>query len=187
MKKLISGLLAAVMIMGSAAVLPEGSIANDMVIVSSAANSTKKPKKTAVKSVKSTKANKLTVKYKKVSNASGYQIKYSTTKKFTKATSNTVTVKGKSKTTKTISGLKGGKTYYVKVRAYRTVKGKKYYSAYSKAKKASVKKTKTKKQDINYDYKMDLIYLFANYCNNAQLIDKTVDLTGYAVTPITTQ
>ena len=35
--------------------------------------------------------------------------------------------------------LTAGKTYYVRIRAYKTVKGKKYYSAWSKVKDAKVK------------------------------------------------
>ena len=38
-----------------------------------------------------------------------------------------------------ITGLKKGKTYYVKVRTYKTVKGKKYYSGWSKVKTVKVK------------------------------------------------
>ena len=47
----------------------------------------------------------------------------------------TVTVKGAKKTTKTIKKLKNKKTYYVQVRTYKSVDGKRYYSKWSKAKK----------------------------------------------------
>ena len=43
-----------------------------------------------------------------------------------------VTVKGAKTLSKTVTDLKKGKTYYVKVRAYKLVNGKKLYGAYSK-------------------------------------------------------
>ena len=43
-----------------------------------------------------------------------------------------MTVSGSKTLTKTVTNLKKGKTYYVKVRAYKTVNGKKLYGAYSK-------------------------------------------------------
>ena len=84
-----------------------------------------------------------TVKWKKKS-CTGYQVQYSTSKKFAKKNTKTVKVK-KAKTTKaTVKKLKGKKKYYVRVRTYKTVKKKKYYSKWSanysvttKAKKGS--------------------------------------------------
>ncbi|MBR1752475.1 MAG: hypothetical protein IJ740_16675 [Ruminococcus sp.] len=97
------------------------------------------PKKTTVKKLTSPKTKQLKVTYKKVSGATGYQVTYSTSKKSTKATTKTVTVKGAGKLSKTVKSLKKGKTYYVKVRSYKTVSGKKYYSSYTAAKKIKVK------------------------------------------------
>ena len=65
----------------------------------------------------------------KTAEVSGYQIVCATDKKFTKNVVKT-TVSGKS-LSKTITGLKKGKTYYVKLRAYKTVNGKKIYGLYS--------------------------------------------------------
>ncbi len=71
-----------------------------------------------------------TVKWKKKS-CTGYQVQYSTSKKFAKKNTKTVKVK-KAKTTKaTVKKLKGKKKYYVRVRTYKTVKKKKYYSKWS--------------------------------------------------------
>ena len=72
----------------------------------------------------------------KTAEVSGYQIVCATDKKFTKSVVKT-TVSGKS-LTKTVTGLKKGKTYYVKVRAYKTVNGKKLYGLYSSVKSQKV-------------------------------------------------
>ena len=89
-------------------------------------------KKSAIKTAKRSQNNKkLKLTLKKVRDIDGYQIKYSTSKKFTKKTTKTIKVKG---TTKTIKKLKK-KTYYVKVRAYKKVNGKTYYSKWSTVKK----------------------------------------------------
>ncbi|MBR1752425.1 MAG: leucine-rich repeat domain-containing protein [Ruminococcus sp.] len=95
-----------------------------------------KPAKTAVKKLTSPKAKKLKVTYKKAAGAGKYQITYSTSKKYTAKTTKTATT---TKLTKTISKLKSGKTYYVKVRAVKTVKGIDYKSKYSAVKKIKVK------------------------------------------------
>ena len=68
--------------------------------------------------------------------ASGYQIKLSTSKKFTKKTTKTVKVKSSKSTVKK---LKSKKKYYVKVRAYKTKNGKTVYSAWSKIKTVKTK------------------------------------------------
>ncbi len=71
----------------------------------------------------------LTVKWAKGSGITGYQIEYSLKKNF--KDKKTVTVK-KAATTKTVlKKLQAKKTYYVRIRTYKTVNGKKYYSAWS--------------------------------------------------------
>ncbi|WP_028510369.1 hypothetical protein [Ruminococcus sp. NK3A76] len=94
------------------------------------------PRKTAISKVTSPKTKQLKVIYSKVDGVTGYMIAYSTSSKFTKDTTKTACAK---KTAKTITKLKKGKTYYVKVRTYKTVDGKKYYSGYSDVKKIKVK------------------------------------------------
>ncbi len=117
-------------------------------------------KKPAIKKIiRGNNSKKVKVIYEKVKGVSGYQIKYSTSKKFTKNTTKTITVKRikrivsktdnvkksianttKQKTTKkTITKLKAN-TYYFKVRAYKIVNGKTYYSEWSKVRKTIVKK-----------------------------------------------
>jgi hypothetical protein len=73
----------------------------------------------------------LKVKWQKNTLASGYQIVYSTDKKFVTG-KKYVTVGKKTVTSKKISKLKSGKKYYVKIRAYKLVNGKKIYSNFSK-------------------------------------------------------
>lgn len=74
------------------------------------------------------------VSYKKSSGVTGYQIVYSTSKDF--KNSKTKEIEG---TSVTIKSLNKKKTYYVKVRAYQTINGKKVYSSYTKAVKVSLK------------------------------------------------
>jgi len=69
------------------------------------------------------------IKWQKVTGASGYQVKYSLKKK---SGYNTATIKKAKIRTYTQTGLKKGKTYYVKVRAYRKVKGKNIYGSWAK-------------------------------------------------------
>ena len=94
------------------------------------------PKKTTLKTVKSPKTKQLKATYTKVAGVTGYQVTYSTSSKFTKKTTKSVNASG---TSKTISKLTKGKTYYVKVRTYKTVGKTKYYSGYSAVKKVKVK------------------------------------------------
>ncbi len=90
-------------------------------------------------SVKNTSSKKLTVKWKKVSKVTGYQIQYSTSSSFT--TSKTTTVKGYSKVSKVLSKLTKGKKYYVRIRTYyKTSSGTIYYSAWTSKKAVTVKK-----------------------------------------------
>ena len=68
------------------------------------------------------------VAWKKVKGAKGYQVKYSTSKKFKKSKTKTKTAKKNKITLKKLNKKK----YYVKVRAYKKVNGKKVYGKYSR-------------------------------------------------------
>ncbi|WP_303160922.1 hypothetical protein [uncultured Ruminococcus sp.] len=70
--------------------------------------------------------------------ATGYEIQYATNSKFT--SSKKVTITNNKTDTKTISKLSGKKKYYVRVRSYTTVKGTKYYGAWSSVKNVTTKK-----------------------------------------------
>jgi len=81
-----------------------------------------------------------TVKWKKLtSQTSGYEIQYALNSKFTSG-KKTIRIKSNKTTSKKVTGLKASKKYYVKIRTYRTVSGKKYYSAWSKVKAVTTKK-----------------------------------------------
>ena len=96
-----------------------------------------KVSKTQIISAKNNKSKQIALKYKKVSGAKGYEISYSTDKKFKKS----VTKKTTSRTSCNLTKLKKGKTYYVRVRAYKKDSaGKKVYGSYSKAQKIKVTK-----------------------------------------------
>lgn len=98
---------------------------------------TVKPKKTSIKKLSKGKK-KFTVTWAKVSGVKGYQIQYSSDKKL-KKNNKSVTVT-KQKTTKaTVKKLESKKKYYVRVRTYKTVNGKKIYSSWSKVKSVKTK------------------------------------------------
>ena len=98
------------------------------------------PKNNKKVKVASAKAGKKSIKvtWKKVKGIKGYQIQYSTNKKFKKG-NKTITVKSAKSTSATIKKLKSKKKYYVRMRTYKIVNGKKVYSAWSKAKSVKVK------------------------------------------------
>lgn len=83
-------------------------------------------------------AGSIKVNYTGNTKATGYQIQYALNTKFTGA--KTVTATGYKTTTKVITKLQKNKKYYVRVRGYKKVKGVVYYSAWSTAKSAVVKK-----------------------------------------------
>lgn len=89
---------------------------------------TTKPAKVTVKSVtRNLKKSTITVKFKSVKKATGYQIAYK------KSTAKKYTIKTTKKTSKTIS-VSNTATYKIKVRAYRKVNGKTYYGKWSAVK-----------------------------------------------------
>ena len=70
--------------------------------------------------------------------ATGYEMQYSTDSKF--KTAKKVAITKKTTTAKTITKLKASKKYYVRMRIYTTVNGKKYYGAWSAVKTVTTKK-----------------------------------------------
>lgn len=98
------------------------------------------PKKTSISGKLTAKSKGFTVKWKKQKSVTGYQIQYSTNKKFTKKTSRIKVLKKASTTKLTVKKLKANKKYYVRVRTYLVVNGKKYYSSWSKVKTVRTKR-----------------------------------------------
>ena len=96
-------------------------------------------KKTSISKLTNVKGKKAKVSYKKAANAKGYEVQYSTSKKFLQ---NVKTKNAGTKTSITLSKLTKKKTYYVRVRAY-TMDGngqKELISAWSATKKITIKK-----------------------------------------------
>ena len=94
-----------------------------------------KPKQVTISSAKSSSSKKITVKWTKLSGNVKYQIAY----KKKGASSWTYKTVSASTVSKTLTGLTSGKTYYVKVRAYKTVSGTTYYGSWSSQKTVTVK------------------------------------------------
>lgn len=95
------------------------------------------PKAVTLTKVTSSKAKTVVVTWKKDSKVTGYQIQYSTDKKFAKA--KTVTISKASIVTKTISKLTSKKTYYVRACAYKKSGKTTVTGAYGAAKSVKVK------------------------------------------------
>lgn len=100
--------------------------------------STKVKKPTIKKLAKGKKS--FTVYWGKITKIKGYQIQYSTSSKFKKSASKKITVTSYKTVKKVVKKLKGGKKYYVRIRAYKLVNNKKVYSSWSKAKSITTKK-----------------------------------------------
>ncbi len=99
----------------------------------------------SVSKVKAVKGRKANITFKNVSGATGYQIRYSTDKNFNKNVktktfkANKAKAAGGKKRVYTISKLKKNKKYYFQIRSYVEKNNVKYYSDWSKSKKAKVK------------------------------------------------
>lgn len=101
------------------------------------------PKRTTLSKVKAApKGFKVTWK-KQTSQTSGYEIQYSTNKKFTKKTTKIQRVSKNKTTSRKISKLKSKKKYYVRIRTYKNIKinkkTTKFYSGWSKVKTVTTK------------------------------------------------
>lgn len=123
----------------------KGTSDEKVVIVKKTENlsSGKKIRTPKIKKVSNAGNYKIKITVNKVSGATGYEYRYSTSKKMRKAK-----IKPSKKTSYTTKKLKRCKKYYVTVRAYKTAHGKKSYSSWSKVKfiktsKKSVRKPKS--------------------------------------------
>lgn len=89
------------------------------------------PQTVELNQLKNPSKGKLGVYWSTVSRGNGYQVRYSTKSDMSGAKK--VTVKGRTTSKYTFSGLKKGRTYYASVRAYKTVNGQKIYGKWSEA------------------------------------------------------
>ena len=97
------------------------------------------PSGTSITKCTNIKTKKADIQWKKNGSATGYEVQYSTNKTFksgvkTKSITNASTIKY------TAAGLTSQKTYYVRVRAYKTVGKKKLYSSWSGIKTVKITK-----------------------------------------------
>ena len=101
--------------------------------------------KVVLKSVKAKNGRKAVAKWKKNSAVDGYQLVYSTSKKFTKKTTKKADIKSYKTVKKTVKKLKKGKKYYFKLRTYTKVEDisteqmRNVYGKWSKVKKIKAK------------------------------------------------
>ena len=121
----------------SAATLPQSANSQASNAESTTSAQIQKPNKTSVKKSKAKKGS-VELTWSKTKGVKGYEIQVATDKKF-KKNKKTVTIK-KQKTTKTtVKKLKAKKKYYVRIRTYKIVNGKKVYSSWSKVKSVKTK------------------------------------------------
>lgn len=92
-----------------------------------------KPSKIKRINVKNTKSKEVKISWSKISDASGYEVQTATDKKFT----NSKTFDESDANIKLYSRSKG--TFYVRIRAYKTIDGTTYYGNYSSIKKIKFK------------------------------------------------
>ena len=97
------------------------------------------PKKASIAKAAATGSRTIKVVWKKDKKAAGYQIQYCLKRSFKKG-AKTINIKKNRTVSRDIKKLKGGKKYYVRVRAYKVIDGKKAYGAYSKIKPVRVNK-----------------------------------------------
>ena len=92
------------------------------------------PKGTRISGKVTPKSKSFTVRWKKqTKQTTGYQVQYSTSRKFTKKTTVTKTVRKNTAAKLTVRKLKAKKKYYVRVRTYKEIRGEKYCSGWSKS------------------------------------------------------
>ena len=97
------------------------------------------PIRQSAPALKSSKSRQMIVSWKKDTRATGYQIMYSTDKKFRKNVK-TVNIKKYKTTHCTVKKLARNKRYYVRVRSYKKVSGGKLYGSWSSTKNVKIKK-----------------------------------------------
>ncbi len=96
-----------------------------------------KPSEVKLKSIATKDRGEVTVRWKKTGGADGYSIIYAGNKSFKSSVK--IAVGSGESTARSVKKLKSGKKYYFKVRAYKSLNGKKVYGPYSAVKNITVK------------------------------------------------
>ena len=91
-------------------------------------------------SLKSGSAKTLTARWKRVAYVTGYELQYSTKSSMKNAKTIRVKSSGSSVLSKTVGKLTGGRTYYVRIRAYKSLDDGRTYGAWSSTKRVTVKR-----------------------------------------------
>lgn len=94
-----------------------------------------KPKREVLSSLKNVRTRKIIIKWKKDSKVSGYQLQYAKNKNFYYSKTANISKKA---TSATLRYAGKGSRYYIRIRGYKTIKGTKYYGAWSKVKSCKV-------------------------------------------------
>ena len=97
-----------------------------------------KPAQMKIKSAKNSAKGTITLKWAAAKSGTGYEVQYGLKKNFKGA--KTIDIAKRTKKSAKIKGLKKGKNYYVRLRAYVKIDGKKVYGEWSEASKVKVKK-----------------------------------------------
>lgn len=106
---------------------------------SGATKTTYRLKVVSLSSAANSSSGKIAVNWSSTMKVTGYQIQYSTSSSFSSG-NKTVKVSGATSKSYTLTGLAVGTTYYVRIRTYKTVNGKTYYSAWGSKKAVKVSK-----------------------------------------------
>lgn len=104
----------------------------------SPSNTATRLKTLSIKSLSNSSKKTMKVCWSQNSQASAYQIQYATSSSFSNAKKKTIT--SYKTLNKSISSLTKGRKYYVRVRCYKTINGKKYYSGWSSVKYVTIRK-----------------------------------------------
>lgn len=127
----------------------------------------------------SAKNNGFTVKWKKKTKITGYQIQYSTSSKFSMKNTKTVKIKKAKTASKKITDLKSLKKYYVRIRTYKIVKKKKSYSSWSKKKNVTTKNCEHCTNNNNHSIKCGNIGRWFNSRDEVEKYWEDVDNSHY--------
>ncbi|MCD7746701.1 MAG: InlB B-repeat-containing protein [Lachnospiraceae bacterium] len=96
------------------------------------------PAKMTLSSVTSPSSKTMVIKWKSDTKASGYQIQVSTSEMFTSGTTTSNSTSNVKNKKATLKNMTKNKTYYVRIRAYKKINGKKVYGSWSAVKSVTV-------------------------------------------------